>query len=451
MERHKLLAFMERYRQPAIMLHRPYPPIDMPESNSFLGGTPALPDRTEWPRARGGVPLHFLAQIDCAELPPSDGMLPDAGVLFFFARVNEEMDWGGGHPNDDCRVIFTPAAGPTPVSPPDDLPSIMGGHADFDRNFTLPGEPAFNRYPRWPIVANPIQSWPDVTAIPGYWQRDLDGYQEMVERARAAEAVRVTGLPTVTGSAPHWGQQSFDPDRRWAVSLPQFEDDPFPQTWIMVDRIARYLANWASSEGERRAREPARTQDAEAVQEVQETDTALQTLQTAALRWAETAGAQGLDAAPDAAARQRFNDWFEALACGEDHILPIGVAGALRFGMKSAVQYAADSPDAARLVPPSFYNELENDHLPAWSSKSVQRGGLAKWRIDSRYHQMLGNTRSTQEAEPIVRDQVLLLQLISDYGVDFMFCDCGEIEFWIGLDDLSARNFANVRARTCGG
>jgi uncharacterized protein YwqG len=46
---------------------------------------------------------------------------------------------------------------------------------------------------------------------------------------------------------------------------------------------------------------------------------------------------------------------------------------------------------------------------------------------------------------------VLLLQLNSDYGVNFMFCDVGEVEFWIDKRDLAARRFDKVSATTCGG
>jgi uncharacterized protein YwqG len=46
---------------------------------------------------------------------------------------------------------------------------------------------------------------------------------------------------------------------------------------------------------------------------------------------------------------------------------------------------------------------------------------------------------------------VLLLQLNSDYGVNFMFCDVGEVEFWIDKRDLVARRFDKVFATTCGG
>ena len=64
---------------------------------------------------------------------------------------------------------------------------------------------------------------------------------------------------------------------------------------------------------------------------------------------------------------------------------------------------------------------------------------------------MLGNAGSTQQARSVNRDEVLLLQLNSDYGVNFMFCDVGEVEFWIDKRDLASRRFDRVSASTCGG
>lgn len=72
------------------------------------------------------------------------------------------------------------------------------------------------------------------------------------------------------------------------------------------------------------------------------------------------------------------------------------------------------------------------------------------WSIGPHYHQMLGKASVSQEAASVERDGVLLLHLISDYGVNFMFCDVGEAEFWISKEDLAARRFDKVTATTCG-
>ncbi|MFK7943798.1 MAG: DUF1963 domain-containing protein [Paracoccaceae bacterium] len=68
----------------------------------WLGGAPTLPPEIDWPwlpnRGEPSHPLHFIAQINLAALPPElfDGLLPDAGTLFFFANYVSDVDVAGG-------------------------------------------------------------------------------------------------------------------------------------------------------------------------------------------------------------------------------------------------------------------------------------------------------------------------------------------------------------------
>lgn len=444
MNQREIDALMEQCRQPAIMLHRPYPPGTYPETTSYLGGLPALPPGTEWPRTSKGVPLHFLSQIDCAELPPTDGVLPDKGVLFFFARVDDEMIWGYGDSQDDCRVIFAPAAGNSAVPAPDDLPTIEGGYAAYSRYLALPGEPSFAVYPRWPVVGLPISSWPDRPVIPNGQDVNLTDYQVSVERARTAEAVRVTGLPLNTGIEPHWGSEPGVHPANTRVRLPADDGKPFPQVWIMVDRIARYLGNSIQDDLQR---ERAKGSDEPPNFDIAQ----FEAIYNASMKWVEEAAANGLATAPGDEARPLFAEWISALANDEFARVRSRIEVAIRVGMSSAIQFAADSPEAAALIPPRYYNDLEGDHLPTRATKSGYLVSCEPWRIGPRYHQMLGKAGASQEPAPSGRDEVMLLQLISDYGVNFMFCDVGEAEFWIGKDDLAARRFDRVRATTAGG
>jgi uncharacterized protein YwqG len=118
---------LNRQREPAIWLRRRE---DRKVSLSKLGGRPTLPPKTEWPRQHETkTPLHFLAQIDLSELPPTalhgapnSLSLPRVGLMFFFADMVEEMLWGdNGGPYATTRVVFANQPGPE-RSPPDDTP-----------------------------------------------------------------------------------------------------------------------------------------------------------------------------------------------------------------------------------------------------------------------------------------------------------------------------------------
>jgi uncharacterized protein YwqG len=128
---------LNRQREPAIWLrrHREHRKVSL----SKLGGRPTLPPKIEWPRQRETkMPLHFLAQIDLSQLPPTplEGApnslsLPRAGLLFFFADMVEEMLWAdNGGPFATTRVVFANQPGPE-RPPPDDTPEIL--HAFGER------------------------------------------------------------------------------------------------------------------------------------------------------------------------------------------------------------------------------------------------------------------------------------------------------------------------------
>ena len=57
-------------------------------TGSKVGGTPYLPKGTRWPVDEQGVPLQFLAQIDCTQLIALPDY-PHAGLLQFFIGTDE--------------------------------------------------------------------------------------------------------------------------------------------------------------------------------------------------------------------------------------------------------------------------------------------------------------------------------------------------------------------------
>lgn len=438
MEPRDIDALMATHREPAIMVHRPYPPPLVPCGGSHYGGRPALPAGVPWPRTSAGVPLHFLARIDCAALPDTGGVLPVDGVLFFFARVDSDLMWQEGSPRDACRVLYVAKAGAVEADPPEGLLPILGGRSEQQRWFRFPSEPPVALYPRWPISFYAISSWPDQSAIPGWWDRDMKGYQEAVVRARAAETVRLPDLPLAVESTERW-----DLGANASAPVPTADgrvEKPFPQAWVMVDRICRALIQLIRREKIGFFDHTSRTKLYPEMRSF---------VVRGALQWVRRAALEGHDHAPAPEAAARFAQWLSMVA-GIGH-LKDATQIAINVGMLGVTQAAGASPALAALIPPAYYAMVAGRHSSARVRWQVNADKSKTWRIATSFHQMLGNAPSSQEARSVKRDEILLLHLMSDYGVNFMFGDCGEAEFWIHKDDLKRRNFDNVFATVRGG
>ena len=107
-------AFFAAHSEPTVFLVRERP--DHRRSRSQLGGLPALPDGLHWPEI-GGEALHFVASLDLEEIPrpPSSGLLPEAGTLFFFAGLADR--WRP-------RVLYSAQPGRQKTRIPQTLPAV---------------------------------------------------------------------------------------------------------------------------------------------------------------------------------------------------------------------------------------------------------------------------------------------------------------------------------------
>ena len=74
---------------------------------SKVGGLPYLPKGTDWPATPEGIPLFFLAQINCSALP-SLSPFPSTGMLQFFIHDDDlyGMDFDDGENPDTFRVLY---------------------------------------------------------------------------------------------------------------------------------------------------------------------------------------------------------------------------------------------------------------------------------------------------------------------------------------------------------
>jgi len=248
-ENHELDRLLDSLRIPAILLHRPYPPVGMPNLRSRLGGLPCLPAGIDWPMGVSqedeAVPLHFLAQIDCSELPNIDHHLPKSGMLFFFGRDDEEQVWGyGGDPSADGRVIYCPevSINQTVRAAPPNLRPISDDHGEYGlcRPWILPGEEGPKIHTSWPLIALRWNTWPDASAVSHQFGA---AFQRRVNSLRMAAWLAATEMPTCSNDEPIWGSNSFHyrpPERSLHSSV-------FPPVGIFVERTARLVAAFNKS------------------------------------------------------------------------------------------------------------------------------------------------------------------------------------------------------------
>lgn len=459
----RLREKLEEGATSAIYLRRAWPLIgegaeNWPEVNSHLGGLPSLPPGTPWPRnGQTGQPLHFLAQIDCAELPrvETDTPLPEDGTLLFFAGLDEEMIWegpndpGAGSDGDDfTRVLYVPAEQATGqgTPEPDDLPDI--GHAPGQSSGGY-ADPGVRSHPAWPITAHAMRAY------------RIEDYGIEVDMARALhEAQMRIHLPEPTPSTPgqliesevlrdEAGQAlkdgkgglltqfrlcealAQDPAFPWLGDVPQELYD------ILSARVLKHLAGahrmvdfYRKDQGSSRTPEQREALISKQLDLVRKLSAELTALEEAAPML--TATPHGVPVSPDQA--RTFVDWLmgPAHAFSQWHLS--NIAAPLSKAIARLGQRAASDPALRARLPEAVIDLV---------GAGLNPGSIVPEHI------MLGHAQA--KTNPTPGTGVRLLVLDSDGGVDFMFCDVGVVEFWIDPVDLAARDFSRAYGVTAGG
>jgi Domain of unknown function (DUF1963) len=126
-------------------------PIRFDEApRSWLGGLPMMPDDARWPRDIEDAPLHFVAQIACADLPAElwNARGPREGWLLLFVEVLKLEDCGEG---GLVQVLHVDRLG-REREPPADVPTVrhvMSDDIDWTGPNIRPRVPKMWR--RWPV------------------------------------------------------------------------------------------------------------------------------------------------------------------------------------------------------------------------------------------------------------------------------------------------------------
>lgn len=421
-------AILDRIALPGIHLRRVWPlrAAAAHRGYSWLGGRPCLPAHIDWPRGpKTGLPLHFLAQIDCAELPQPSALPPD-GRLMFFADIDEEMLIDD---NQGFAVIHVPAAQATDTErTPPDLPEI--DHDGTRRSARY--APFRSEYPRWPVVAAPVTDY----AV------GQDAWSSRNDIAHAAHdlllAQVVDLLPADRRPKPPYRPfvrmvSHRAPD---GTRLPPAHEldtallgEGYLRSWAIVGELVRALEDDAREMVTRAETSLRYTKDEAKRGEYQ---AQLDRAQAFAAEVAEFAGlddGQDPAAAPPAEVAEALDEWLRAAAPDFPNIrAPISRA------FLAVARRAAVDPSLCAALTPRIWRLTVPDMQP---------------RLDGSHHMMLGATQRVTNST--LSPGVRLLCLDSDRGLGLNFCDAGVIEFWIDPADLAARRFDRVRAQTAGG
>ena len=468
----------------SVVLRRQVPVRWGEPPGSWIGGLPMMPASVEWPLgstidypARGRTPLHFVAQIACADLPPDlwGGYGPRAGWLILFINAQEN---GVDEGSETIRVLHIAELGSERVPPPGIRPVRDETYTGADYVFVRSQAEVPTTWRRWPV---------DLVTIPNRVVR-RDCNPHIIPEKFAS--ILYDGAPATDGYAEPPAAAPFS----WRGAL------------YVVDSIARVLAKKHTGPGATPLLKDVRLREQLAspgfiAGAIDRTDAGiarwlaayreeippwvlerLEPLRATRQLLAECADEAALigrieqshrdyaawrDGAPPrvAALRRRIlahaldtpiapEDWDALRAVlqadrqlywfprddGGKGLLPMPIDQSLldyaERGLRAAqVQLAADyyvSRDLRHLVPDALVAFME----PHW------RG------LDSNRPHRMGGIYDAIQSDPREGPtlQVLLFQITTDYAMHWVFGDCGAYYVFIDTDRLAVNDFSKLES-----
>jgi hypothetical protein len=216
---------------PGIALFRPFPPTPSGfQRRSHFGGLPDLPAGCEWPRHELLGPLHFVAQIDFAELTHNIPDLPQEGTLLFFASLsNAKIE-------SPPIIIFDPDSTGRQAEMPGFRHSL-GGSQGLLR---LPGDAMHAEFllPYWPIGTGLVETLPAPATLDANacLKPEYAGYCRAHDSFRQGQFA-IAAAPLKVDSR-QWGHEQ----RSWRKELFAAHVTLHPWTWRGLLYVAEGIA-----------------------------------------------------------------------------------------------------------------------------------------------------------------------------------------------------------------
>lgn len=424
---------VEATRRRAIHLRRVYPPDRDVDTVGHFGGLPRLPSEIEWPRDAGtGTPMMFVAAVDLARLPVFENAegLPTSGTLLFFI-IADGNRWDADGETPMGHVIHLPdgVGKAAERSPPTDAVPCFGDSWMYSFKRFSNSDDAPRSFDRWPIEARAKDSFCSIIPAPN---EDRSGAGKWMEDA-ARRNLEATFLV--------YGRDA--PKRRYHEDINPLPPPPYPQFWRMIEAAAgeiRFSTQFTLGS----KWDPLSAKARLAYQQAHDEATA----------WAQEAGTHAPWNEPLREDRIRFRDWISDLDSrtyfppGE--YSPKNQAETIHLVSGRAMsQTMAEALDELMALDPARLRAVmpEAEGHVAWRHAAIIDEQGDKKIVE---HQMLGWGTEVQDVVSEHQQDVLLLQLDSDYGIRWMWGDCGVIQFWIGADDLRDLRFDRVMTTFAG-
>lgn len=384
----------------AIVLRQHFPPHRAPQGRSWLGGTPVLPGAGEWPVHPGtGKPLHFLLQLDLAEVPPEAGLglLPPEGALAVFI----DLDWGAG---EAFRVIHAAGYAGTPwraLEVPADLAMAYGDEAALVWPWALTPEHGTQVLPRWPFAPRQI-ALPESEA-PG-WPHRIETVRALLEAQGTDPLAPALDIPDFHGA----DGQGFQP--LWYG---------YPQDWISVQIACAALVREAD-----RAARTVHNDPYPGLDEAERT-AQIKTVREEAQAWFDHALANPALAPLGPPVRKAFWDWLSTHRTLAERVMPEAVEAAIETTLHASAEEAAKLPE---------------DVIARAAYRHALAIGTPEGVIAPPPPRLLAPASGTND---LAATHLLLLELPDNPALGHHFGG-GALQWWITPEDLADHRFEAV-------
>ncbi len=421
---------VKRAQQAHVAIKHVFPPRLPQRSMSYFGGLPIVPEEFDWPTVhnrKGQLErLNFVAQIDCADLPPGPArdLLPATGYLYFFAPLSDSFGPDAMHfvaryePNKATKE-WTPLDMPfsSKVEPSDALEKVaFGARTHFDRV-----EVAFG----W--IDEPSDAEVDARADEGH-------AHEVADKIRAEKLDAFFGPPVAHD--PSLSAHQAPKDALWTPY------PGFPANWHSARLLRRFVEAYHREETADVA------ERLKALGEVAQDDPEaqrLRKLQTELWAFSRKMGnvfhptinarIKEHEAPPDEV-KQNILSFLEDVRVNGipsskkrtygHQALPSVLNDWIAFAAVRGAEIGLTHPAGAANIPPEAVAALMHRH-------------------SARKHQMFGLGEVVQVAADDMKDRyLLLLQLAPDAALNWTIGEMGPLQYWITPEDLAAKRFENT-------